>query len=72
MLAWQRLDKHVTVDETFYDARNKPLTQVTKREPGEHTPSQYKGNYSAFVITTEQLALDLSAHTLSCCFVSEQ
>jgi hypothetical protein len=49
------------VDKTFYNARNKPLTQVSKREPDEHTlPSTY-----VFVMTTEELTLDLSAHTLS-------
>jgi hypothetical protein len=36
-LVWQWLDKYVTVDKMFYNARYKPLTQVSKRETDEHT-----------------------------------
>jgi hypothetical protein len=62
-LVWQWLDKFVTSDKTFYNACNKPLTQVSKREPDEHTLPSTK-QLQCFLMTTEQLALDLSAHTV--------
>ena len=33
---WQWRGKYVTLDQTFYSPLDKPLTQVSKSEPGEH------------------------------------
>jgi hypothetical protein len=35
-IGWQWCGKYVTLDQTFYSPLDKPLTQVSKLEPGVH------------------------------------